>query len=79
MSTSEASLETRTVVSEQIARLHRASTSAQTQPRLDFAPYRGSAPRHPTRALWLADPEGAELVAPAFGHGHATPMVHGHA
>ncbi|MFE4540323.1 protocatechuate 3,4-dioxygenase subunit beta [Streptomyces scopuliridis] len=74
MSTSEASQETQTTVSDQIARLHRATTPAQTQPRLDFAPYRSSVLRHPTRALWLADPEGAELVAPAFGHSDVDPL-----
>jgi len=40
----------------------------ETQPRLDYPPYRSSLLRHPTKDLHLADPEGVELWAPAFGH-----------
>jgi protocatechuate 3,4-dioxygenase beta subunit len=38
------------------------------QPRLDYPPYRSSTLRHPTLNPILADPEGAELWAPCFGH-----------
>jgi protocatechuate 3,4-dioxygenase beta subunit len=38
------------------------------QPRLDYAPYRSSLLRHPTKDLHHADPEEIELVAPVFGH-----------
>ncbi len=40
----------------------------ETRVRLDYAPYRSSLLRHPTKALHPADPEGVELVAPVFGH-----------
>jgi protocatechuate 3,4-dioxygenase beta subunit len=42
--------------------------AAETQPRLDYAPYRSSLLRHPTKDLHHADPEGIELFAPVFGH-----------
>jgi protocatechuate 3,4-dioxygenase, beta subunit len=40
----------------------------EVQPRYDYAPYRSSVLRHPTKDLHHADPETIELVAPAFGH-----------
>lgn len=40
----------------------------QYQPRIDFAPYRSSILRHPTKSLQHADPETIELWSPAFGH-----------
>ena len=39
----------------------------ETQPRLDYSPYRSSLLRHPTKDLAHADPEGVELWAPCFG------------
>jgi protocatechuate 3,4-dioxygenase, beta subunit len=39
----------------------------ETQPRIDFAPYRSSLLRHPTKSLHHADPETIELWSPAFG------------
>jgi protocatechuate 3,4-dioxygenase beta subunit len=42
--------------------------AAETQPRLDYAPYRSSLLRHPTKDPHHADPEGIELYAPVFGH-----------
>jgi protocatechuate 3,4-dioxygenase beta subunit len=44
-----------------------ASGRTETQPRLDYAPYRSSILRHPTKDLHHADPETIELHAPAFG------------
>jgi protocatechuate 3,4-dioxygenase beta subunit len=41
---------------------------AETQPRLDYAPYRSSILRHPTKSLQHADPETIEMYSPAFGH-----------
>ena len=41
--------------------------TAETQPRLDYPPYRSSVLRHPTKAPQQADPEGVELWAPVFG------------
>ena len=40
----------------------------ESQPRLDYPPYRSSLLRHPTKDPHHADPEGIELWAPAFGH-----------
>jgi protocatechuate 3,4-dioxygenase, beta subunit len=40
----------------------------ETQPRLDYAPYRSSLLRHPTKDLVHADPETIEQLAPVFGH-----------
>lgn len=41
--------------------------TTETQPRLDYPPYRSSALRHPTQEMQHADPEGVELWAPCFG------------
>ena len=41
---------------------------AETQPRLDYPPYRSSILRHPTKSLHHTDPETIELFSPAFGH-----------
>ncbi|EXF26051.1 protocatechuate 3,4-dioxygenase [Nesterenkonia sp. AN1] len=40
----------------------------ETNARLNFAPYRSSLLRHPTKSLHHADPEDIELHSPAFGH-----------
>ncbi|WP_020389617.1 protocatechuate 3,4-dioxygenase subunit beta [Kribbella catacumbae] len=66
-------LDSQEVVSKEIADLH-AGAEGETQPRLDFAPYRSSLLRHPTKDLRHADPEGAELVAPVFGHSDIDPV-----
>jgi protocatechuate 3,4-dioxygenase, beta subunit len=42
--------------------------SPGSQPRLDYAPYRSSALRHPSAPAVTVDPEGVELWAPVFGH-----------
>src|SRR4029077_6261902 len=42
------------------------SGTEETQPRLDYAPYRSSLLRHPTKDLHHADPEGVELWTPCF-------------
>ncbi|MBF4161336.1 protocatechuate 3,4-dioxygenase subunit beta [Nocardioides acrostichi] len=36
--------------------------------RLDYAPYRSTVLRHPTKALHPADPEGLEMWSPVFSH-----------
>ena len=43
-------------ISEEIAVAH-AQAQGETQPRLDFPPYRSSVFRHPTKSLVHADPE----------------------
>ncbi|WP_423299541.1 protocatechuate 3,4-dioxygenase subunit beta [Glutamicibacter nicotianae] len=61
-------------ISGEIADIHEAyrqevlaGKKAETQPRIDFAPYRSSLLRHPTKNLHHADPETIELHSPAFG------------
>jgi protocatechuate 3,4-dioxygenase beta subunit len=67
-------LEPQAVISEEIAKLHAGASAGETQPRIDFAPYRSSRLRHPTKDLHHADPEGVELVAPVFGHSDVDPL-----
>ena len=55
------------VISEQIEKIHADAHVGETQPRLDFPPYRSAVLRHPVREPRYADPEGAELFAPVFG------------
>lgn len=45
-----------------------AAEHLETQPRLDYPPYRSSILRHPTKDLHHADPETIERFAPVFGH-----------
>jgi protocatechuate 3,4-dioxygenase beta subunit len=47
---------------------------AEARARLDYAPYRSSLLRHPTKDLHHADPEGVELVAPVFGPSDVDPL-----
>jgi len=47
---------------------YRASGKLETQPRLDYPPYRSSLLRHPTKDLRHADPETIERESPCFGH-----------
>jgi protocatechuate 3,4-dioxygenase beta subunit len=62
-------------ISAEIAAIHATDDGrALTQPRLDFAPYRSSALRHPTKDLCHADPESIELAAPVFGHRDVDPL-----
>jgi len=46
----------------------------ETQPRLDYAPYRSSLLRHPTKDLHHVDPEGVELWTPCFGERDVHPL-----
>ncbi|MGV0625230.1 protocatechuate 3,4-dioxygenase subunit beta [Mycolicibacter minnesotensis] len=48
---------------------YRRSGIEQTQPKLDYPPYRSSVLRHPRCAPHPVDPEGVELQAPCFGEG----------
>jgi protocatechuate 3,4-dioxygenase beta subunit len=57
-------------ISDEIAAIesdYQASGIEETQPRLDYSPYRSSLLRHPTKDLQHADPEGVELWTPCFG------------
>jgi protocatechuate 3,4-dioxygenase beta subunit len=53
---------------EAYARALKDGAQPETQPRLDYPPYRSSILRHPTKSLQHADPETIELHSPAFGH-----------
>jgi protocatechuate 3,4-dioxygenase beta subunit len=63
-------------ISAEIAAAHRtrAAGPPETQPRLDFPPYRSTLLRHPTRNPQPADPEAAELFAPVFGRQDVDPL-----
>ena len=69
-----AGLDSQRVVSREIERIHAGATPGEGRPRLDFAPYRSTVLRHPTKALRPVDPEGAELVAPVFGEADVDPL-----
>ena len=70
----ESGLVSQRVISEEIEKIHASARAGETQPRLDFAPYRSAVLRHPARDLRYADPEGAELVAPVFGRSDVDPL-----
>jgi protocatechuate 3,4-dioxygenase, beta subunit len=46
----------------------------ESQPRLNYPPYRSSLLRHPTNELHHADPEAIELWAPCFGADDVAPL-----
>jgi protocatechuate 3,4-dioxygenase, beta subunit len=78
---SDAAQGTQQHISDEIARMaadYASSLSAggapETAPRLDYAPYRSSLLRHPTKSFHHSDPEGVELWAPAFGHRDVDPL-----
>ncbi|GAA1210763.1 protocatechuate 3,4-dioxygenase subunit beta [Prauserella alba] len=60
-------------ISDEIAQLHAAAQPGETRTRLDFAPYRSSVLRHPTKAPLTVDPEEVELAAPVFGQSDVDP------
>ena len=69
-----ATADSQETVNREIADIHASYRAAvadgapeETQPRIDFAPYRSSLLRHPTKSLHHADPETIELWSPAFG------------
>ena len=50
------------------------TAAEELHPRRDYAPYRSSLLRHPTKDPQQADPEGAELWAPAFSERDVDPL-----
>jgi protocatechuate 3,4-dioxygenase beta subunit len=70
----ESGLVSQRVISDEIEKIQAGAVAGQTQPRLDFAPYRSAVLRHPARELRPADPEGGELVAPVFGRSDVDPL-----
>ncbi len=57
-----------------ITESYAASGAVETTTRLDYAPYRSSVLRHPTKSLHHADPEGIELLSPVFGERDIDPL-----
>ena len=66
------SLESQATISAEIAAL--SGAGPQSQPLLDYPPYRSSRLRHPTHLPMAADPEGVELWAPVFGPQDVGPL-----
>jgi len=64
---SDAAAATQAEVSAEIEAIAKASGPEDSQPRLDYPPYRSSILRHPTRPLHRVDPELVERFAPVFG------------
>jgi protocatechuate 3,4-dioxygenase beta subunit len=68
---SDSALDNQTAISAEIATIvddYQRTGAEETQPRLDYPPYRSSLLRHPTKDPHHADPETIELFAPVFGH-----------
>ncbi len=61
-------------VHAQYAHTSRDGRPPENGPRLDFEPYRSSILRHPIQNAVHADPEAAELWAPAFGNRDVDPL-----
>jgi protocatechuate 3,4-dioxygenase beta subunit len=68
----QSTLSSQSDICDEVAELD--GLTAGPQPRLDYAPYRSSVLRHPTKALVQADPEGIELWAPVFGVQDVAPL-----
>jgi protocatechuate 3,4-dioxygenase beta subunit len=60
-------------IAEISADYHRISVE-ETQPKLNYPPYRSTLLRHPTTALHPVDPEAIELSAPCFGERDIDPL-----
>src|SRR5262245_12090695 len=70
-------------ISREIAKAHAAYQRAREgggerrlNSSLDFAPYRSSILRHPTKPFRRVEPEAIELSAPVFGHEDVSPDEH---
>jgi protocatechuate 3,4-dioxygenase beta subunit len=74
VASSDAAATTQAEISAEIAAIAATRTAEETQPRLDYAPYRSSILRHPTKAPQQADPESVELWAPVFGQQDVDPL-----
>lgn len=81
VTSSDSATSTQNEMTAQIAALHRAyregvaaGARVEDKPRIDFAPYRSSVLRHPTKDLRHADPETIELTSPAFGTRDVHPL-----
>lgn len=68
----DAAAEPQSLISAEIAEIQSREHPPGAQ--IDFAPYRSSRLRHPTKELVHADPEGVELLAPVFGERDISPL-----
>jgi len=57
-----------------LAKEYEGNPGEESQPRLDYAPYRSSRLRHPTKAPAPVDPDELELAAPLFGPQDVDPL-----
>jgi protocatechuate 3,4-dioxygenase, beta subunit len=57
-----------------LAKEYEGNPGEESQPRLDYAPYRSSRLRHPTTAPAPVDPDELELAAPVFGPQDVDPL-----
>ncbi|WP_394160735.1 protocatechuate 3,4-dioxygenase subunit beta [Galactobacter valiniphilus] len=76
-----ATADSQATISAEIEAAHAAYASGvaaggaeETQPRVNFPPYRSSLLRHPTKSLHHTDPETIELYSPAFGERDVHPL-----
>lgn len=73
---SDSASATQSAISAEIAIFeanYRRAGIEETQPRLNYPPYRSSRLRHPNQELHYADPEEVELWGPCFGDGDVEP------
>jgi protocatechuate 3,4-dioxygenase beta subunit len=71
---SDTAASTQAEVSDEIEKISAEYRGGETQPRIDYPPYRSSILRHPTKSLQQADPEELELAGPVFGHRDVDPL-----
>lgn len=64
---SDSAAATQAEMSAEIEQIAADYAGGESQPRLDYPPYRSSILRHPTKSPVQADPEPVELHAPVFG------------
>lgn len=65
------------VISSEIAAIaagYREAGFTETEPRLDYPPYRSAVLRHPSHDLFEVDPETIERSAPCFGERDVDPL-----
>ncbi|WP_432505969.1 protocatechuate 3,4-dioxygenase subunit beta [Kineococcus arenarius] len=80
VASSDAAIATQEQISAEIAAVHAGDAAARERgehvpaTRRDFAPYRSSVLRHPTKEAVHADPEDVELFSPVFGERDIDPL-----
>jgi protocatechuate 3,4-dioxygenase beta subunit len=75
--TSALGLEPQSLISSEIATIgsvYRRTGPEETEPRLDYPPYRSSRLRHPVNDLFAVGPEAIERAAPCFGRRDVDPL-----